>query len=100
MAQAALANGSLVLEGTRAEAGRYQCEATIPGIGTILSRIARVSFQGTYYTVCTVPGKKEYCPYYVPRYLPIYLLRCMGKGKDLGLKILENELRANPKRML
>jgi len=53
VAQAALANGSLVLEGTRAEAGRYQCEATIPGIGTILSRIARVSFQGNYYTVCT-----------------------------------------------
>jgi hypothetical protein len=41
-----LANGTLLLEGGRADEGRYQCAATLQGTGTILSRIARVSFQG------------------------------------------------------
>ena len=45
-AAAALTNGSLLLEGGRADEGRYQCVATLQGVGTILSRIARVSFQG------------------------------------------------------
>ncbi len=46
MGQTPLSNGSLVLEGGRADTGRYQCRATLPSIGTILSRVARVSFQG------------------------------------------------------
>jgi hypothetical protein len=46
LGQTPLSNGSLVLEGGRADTGRYQCRATLPSIGTILSRVARVSFQG------------------------------------------------------
>ena len=39
-------NGSLSLGGVRRETGSYQCSATVPDIGTILSRAAKVTFAG------------------------------------------------------
>jgi len=39
-------NGSLVVRGVKGEEGGYQCTATLPGVGTIISRVARVTVLG------------------------------------------------------
>ena len=44
-----LGNGSLVLRGYQADQGVYQCSITLPGTGTLLSRVAKVVYKGKYF---------------------------------------------------
>ncbi len=44
-----LGNGSLVLRGYQADQGLYQCSITLPGTGTLLSRVAKVVYKGKYF---------------------------------------------------
>lgn len=46
LGSSALVNGSLSLGGLAGEAGTYQCTASAPGIGTLISRAAKVTFAG------------------------------------------------------